>query len=193
MIRQEPAFSELRIVSGESLVDIRRDRTIDIALRYGPGCHGAGVHAERLWPTGAIIAVCAPEVARDPALRSPVDLHRQILLRTAPPDSGWQTWLAAASVPVGGAMRKALEGPVFGTSQLAIEAAASGRGIALAPAVLVERDIATGRLVRLFSTSLADPNAFWLLCRADRAREARLRAFTKWVRQEAARTEAAVS
>ena len=171
----------LRIVADEVLVDLRRDRIVDIAVRYGAGPYGAGVHAQRLWPKGEIIAVCAPALARDPSLRSPAGLAQQMLIRTAPPAprkpsrraplrSDWLAWLAAAGVPIDGAVRRALEGPIFSASQLAVEAAVAGRGVALAPAVLDERDIASGRLVRLFATSLPDPNTFWILCRAGRER-----------------------
>ncbi|HET6160600.1 MAG TPA: LysR substrate-binding domain-containing protein [Dongiaceae bacterium] len=189
----------LRIVADETLVDLRRDRVFDLAVRYGPGPHGSGLHAKRLWPHGEIIAVCAPELARDHSLRSPAGLAQHMLIRTdspgyriqakrARPTSDWLAWFAAAGVEVTDRIRKALEGPYFNASQLAIEAAVSGKGIALAPKILVDRDIANGRLVRLFATSIKDPNAYWILCRADRAREARIRAFIKWLSDEASKS-----
>lgn len=188
----------LRVLADEALVDLRRDRTVDVALRYGPGPYGAGVVAERLWPQGTIVAVSAPAVAKDKALRTPAGLARQMLMRTASPaarggskrpssHADWSTWLAAAGVAMDGAIRKALDGPVFSASHLAIEAAVAGKGIALAPSVLVERDIQAGRLVRLFAVAVPDPNAFWLVCRADRQAESRVRAFRRWIKREASR------
>ncbi|HKP26638.1 MAG TPA: LysR substrate-binding domain-containing protein, partial [Dongiaceae bacterium] len=152
--------TELRVVADETLVDLRRDRIVDVALRYGPGPYDKELHARRLWPGGEIIAICAPAVAKDPALRAPAGLGRHMLIRTAKPAwrtmpkrsqpvSEWEAWFAAAGVTVDGTIRKALEGPLFNASQLAIEAAIAGKGIALAPEVLVARDIASGRLVRL--------------------------------------------
>jgi LysR family glycine cleavage system transcriptional activator len=190
--------TELRVVADETLVDLRRDRIIDVALRYGPGPYGKELHARRLWPRGEIIAICAPAVAKDPALRSSAGLARHMLIRTATPAwrtmpkrshplSEWEAWFAAAGIAIDGTIRKALEGPFFNASQLAIEAAIAGKGIALAPEVLVARDLASGRLVRLFATSIADRNAYWVLCRADRAREARIRSFFKWLLAEAAK------
>ena len=190
--------TEFRVVADETLVDLRRDRIIDVALRYGPGPYDKELHARRLWPHGEIIAICAPAVAKDPALRSPAGLARHMLIRTATPAwrttskrsrpvSEWEAWFAAAGVAIDGAIRKALEGPLFNASQLAIEAAIAGKGIALAPEILVARDIASGRLVRLFATSIADRNAYWALCRAARAREARIRSFFKWLLAEAGR------
>lgn len=185
----------LRIVADETLVDLRRDRLVDIALRYGPGPYGDPVHAERLWEQGELIAVCAPDVATDRSLRTPGGLARHMLIRTAAPASAkrgqslhsdWRAWLTAAGIQIDGALQKALSGPLFSASQLAIEAAAAGKGIALAPAVLVDRDIASGRLKQLFQVSVPDSNAYWIVCRVDRLEEARIRTFMKWIRAQAA-------
>jgi LysR family glycine cleavage system transcriptional activator len=189
----------LRVVADETLVDLRRDRIVDVALRYGPGPYGKELQARRLWPKGEIIAICAPTLAKEPSLRSPPGLARHMLIRTATPSwranlnrarpsSEWEAWFAAAGVAIDERIRKALEGPYFNASQLAIEAASAGKGIALAPKVLVEREIAAGRLVRLFSTSVPDPNAYWVLCRADRARESRIRTFMRWIGEEVAKS-----
>ncbi len=191
----------LRVIAVEELVDFRRDATVDIALRYGPGSRRDGIHAERLWPSGEIVAVCTPELARDASLRNPADLVQQMLIRTAPPAAlsgsgetasrtGWPIWFAAAGV-LGSAIQNRLKGPLFSNTQLAVEAAASGRGVALTPLVLIQPDLASGRLIRLFDVSYVDPNAFWLLCRDDRKGEAAIRAFMRWIRREAAKTAAA--
>jgi LysR family glycine cleavage system transcriptional activator len=122
-----------------------------------------------------------------------------MLIRTAAPAgsagageaasrAGWTAWFAAAGVRLDPAVQNRLKGPLFSNTQLAVEAAASGRGVALAPLVLVQSDFASGRLVRLFDVSYADPNAFWLVCRSDRRGEAAIRAFMRWIRQEAAET-----
>lgn len=173
----------LRIAADETLVDFRRDRSVDIALRYGPGVTGKSLHAERLWPKVEIIAVCRPDIAK--MVSSDRGLTRQLLLRTASPRSArvpdWPDWCKAAGIEMTGER----DGPVFNTTQLAVEAAVAGRGIALAPGILVAADIASGRLAQLNATKLADPNSFWLLCRADRAKDSRIQAFIRWVRREA--------
>jgi LysR family transcriptional regulator, glycine cleavage system transcriptional activator len=188
----------LRIAADETLIDFRRDRMIDIALRYGPKPREKFMHAERLWPRGEIVAVCRPDIAKDPALKSPADLKRHMLMRTAPPKARtppgrapraaeWIAWFTAAGIAMDGTFRKALDGPVFNTTQLAVEAAMAGRGIALAPRILVEMDIAAGRLVRIFPVRLVDPNSFWILCRADRFKDSRIQAFIRWIRLETRR------
>ncbi|MFZ5672649.1 MAG: LysR substrate-binding domain-containing protein [Pseudomonadota bacterium] len=185
----------LRIVADETLVDLRGDKTVEIALRYGPARPEKGIHAERLWPVTEVIAVCGKGIARKLAARPPADLASHMLIRTAPPKpsasrsppaADWSAWFKAAGVAVDAGLRRALTGPFFSTTHLSIEAAIAGRGIALAPRVLVEADIAAGRLVQPFAISLADPNGFWLLCREDRLTESRLKAFVTWIRREAA-------
>ncbi len=188
----------LRIVADEALVDLKGDKTIDIALRYGPARPEKGIHAELLWPETDVVAVCGREIARKLAKHPPADLARHMLIRTAPPRSpahrspppaDWHAWFKAAGISVDAGLRKALTGPFFSTTHLSIEAAIAGRGIALAPRILVEADIAAGRLVEPFAISLADPNGFWLLCRKDRLTESGIKAFIGWIRREAARAE----
>lgn len=188
----------LRIVADEALVDLKGDKTVDIALRYGPARPEKAIHAELLWPETEIIAVCGKEIARKLAKRPPADLARHMLIRTAPPRSpahrspppaDWHAWFKAAGISVDAGLRKALTGPFFSTTHLSIEAAIAGRGIALAPRILVEADIAAGRLMEPFATSLADPNGFWLLCRKDRLTESGIKAFIGWIRREAAGIE----
>jgi LysR family glycine cleavage system transcriptional activator len=191
----------LRIVADEALVDLRRARLVDVALRYGPGGgYGKALHAQRLWATGEIVAVCAPALIRAAPIRSAADVKRHMLIRTAPPalsrrakarqpGTDWLAWLNAAGVATDAAIeKKVMAGPLFSASQLAIEAALAGQGIALAPKILVERDLASRRLKQLFSVGIPDPNAFWVLCRADRVRESRVRIFMRWLGDEASKS-----
>jgi LysR family transcriptional regulator, glycine cleavage system transcriptional activator len=69
---------------------------------------------------------------------------------------------------------------------LALEAAGAGRGAALAPDVLVEEDLRSGKLVQPFAISIPDPFSFWMLFREDRAEERQIRAFAGWLLQEIA-------
>lgn len=76
-------------------------------------------------------------------------------------------------------------GPLFDSTQLAIEAAMAGRGVALAPAVLVQDAIRAGRLAKPFEISIQDPLFYWIVCRKDRMKEARIGAFHRWITLEA--------
>ena len=90
---------------------------------------------------------------------------------------GWKMWLLAAGID-GVDWRK---GSHFDQSALAIEAAASGLGIALAPAVLVDSDLECGRLVRLDSAAVHEPFAYYLVYPSDRSDREAVKAFRTWL------------
>jgi DNA-binding transcriptional LysR family regulator len=183
---------DLRLRANDSLIDLDRNRGVDVALRYGIGPYDPQLHTVKIWEEVRIVAVCSPALLAGGTLRTPVDLLNHSLLRTAPSSrpaeakeamsGSWPIWLHAAGV---GASPE--PGPFFGSTQLALEAAIAGRGVALSPAVLVEEDLRSGRLVQPFTTSIADPASYWLVCGQERAGEARIRAFIKWVLEEAGR------
>jgi LysR family glycine cleavage system transcriptional activator len=76
------------------------------------------------------------------------------------------------------------KGPRFNQTVLAIEAAAAGLGVALAPAALVDGDLASGRLVRLASAELSEPFAYYLVYPAPKADRAAVKAFRAWLFDE---------
>jgi len=191
---------DLRLQAGDALADLTGSAGVDVALRYGPGDYGAELHAEKLWPQGEIVAVCAPSLLVKGPLEEPADVLHHSLLRVAVPATrqriskdavdlgGWPAWLAAAGVMALDAARKVPLGPLFGTSQLALEAAVMGRGLALVPRMVVSDDIAAGRLVQPFAIGITDIFAYWLVYAAARADEARIRAFARWIREEVGMT-----
>jgi DNA-binding transcriptional LysR family regulator len=153
---------ELRLRADDSLADPKLDRQVDVAIRYGWGPYATELQAERLWPEGVVVVVCAPDLARK--LAEPADLIGMRLLRTATPQRtgrsepiGWTAWFHAAGVADHLVDRMDRTAPRFSTTQLALEAAVAGHGVALSPRILVEDDIAGGRLVAPFGTVIADP------------------------------------
>jgi DNA-binding transcriptional LysR family regulator len=193
---------ELRLQSGDSLADLTAGG-VDIALRYGTGAYGAEVTETQLWPKGEIVVVCAPALVAAGGLTRPPDVLALPLLRTTMParrqnaakgsagrgdveQGGWLSWLAAAGIDASAINSSTLRGPLFGSSHLAIDAAAAGRGLALAPRILVAEDLAAGRLVEPFRIAVPDPFAYWLVHATRRAAEPRIRAFVRWVQEEAA-------
>jgi len=65
---------------------------------------------------------------------------------------------------------------------LALDAALAGLGIALAPALLVDTDLAAGRLVRLARDELKGDFAYYLVHPADKAQLPALQQFKGWLR-----------
>ncbi|HNB25426.1 MAG TPA: transcriptional regulator GcvA [Alphaproteobacteria bacterium] len=176
---------EVDVKASIELTDFARDE-VDLAIRYGAGNYpGLAVELllrDRMFP------VCSPELLmrfghRDPANDPSRVFASATLLHDASTDRdpavpSWKMWLKAAGL---GEVdwRK---GPRFNQTALALDAALAGLGIALAPAVLIEADLAAGRLVRLASDELPGDFAYYLVHPQEKGALASLRHFKDWLR-----------
>ncbi len=172
---------ELRIAAAERLVDFTRDN-VDVAIRFGDG-GWPGVHAE-LVAEEAGTPVCSPALLD--RLREPRDLAAFTLLHEEmlplEPFPSWATWLEAAGVTDIDATR----GPRFSHTHMMLQAAMDGQGVALSGSLLVDDDIAAGRLVAPFDLKLPSGFAYYLVCPAAAADRPKIKAFWRWVVEETA-------
>ena len=162
---------------------------VDLAIRFGGG-RWANVEAKLLLRE-EVTPVCAPAAAKE--IAAPDDLARFTLIHDdsnlndeSCPD--WSMWLKAAGAREVDAKR----GPRFNQSSLAIEAAASGRGVALAKRALAQADLDAGRLAAPFSTTTPIEFAYWIVHPPGRARSRAARAFIAWALAEAEKYALAV-
>lgn len=165
---------DLRVMTNNNRVDLAGEG-LDYAIRYGDGAWH-GTHAEPLL-AAPLTPLCAPAVAA--RLKAPADLPRENLLRSYRSDE-WSRWFAAA-----GAACPPLRGPVFDSSALMVAAAMAGHGVALAPAAMFARDLATERLARPFAVEL-DAGRYWLTRLISRRETAAMRMFREWLLRAAA-------
>jgi LysR family glycine cleavage system transcriptional activator len=172
---------EVSLKATVELADFERSEA-DIGIRYGRGQY-PGLVTELLMRE-MVFPVCSPEILAtdNPNFSTANFLATATLLHDDSTDQseafpGWKMWLRAAGID-GVDWRK---GPHFDQSALAIEAAASGLGIALAPAVLVEQDLASGRLVRLDGAELDESFSYYLVYPADRGGNPSVQAFRSWL------------
>ena len=100
----------------------------------------------------------------------------------------WTMWLKAAGVTNVDASR----GPRFNQSNLALEAAASGRGVVLAKRALAQNDLESGRLIAPFAMRTPIEFAYYLVHPPGRARSKPARAFINWVTAQAAAYDVAM-
>lgn len=162
-------FVDLRLMTNNNRVDIAGEG-LDLAIRFGDGAwHG----------TEAVPLIDAPvsplcPTAMAAGLREPRDLHGQTLLRSYRADD-WPSWFAAAGVPAG-----PIRGPVFDSSKVMVEAALLGAGVALAPPSMFERELAGGRLVQPFPTSVSI-GRYWLTWLKSKRPTGAMRAFQNWI------------
>ena len=162
----------------------------DIAIRYGRGRY-EGLKAEKLLDE-MVLPVCSPRLLDGPdAIRKPADLGRHILLHDESSDADpscpdWTSWLAARGVSRMDGQR----GPRFNQSALVIEAAAAGRGVALAKQAIAAADLDAGRLIAPFADGSTPVEfGYWIVWPKGRHLSADVRAFISWIRQEASDTE----
>lgn len=175
---------EVSLKATVELADFERSEA-DIGIRYGRGDY-PGLMTELLLRE-TVFPVCSPELfaAGGKALSTAEILSTATLLHDDSTDEsealpGWKMWLIAAGID-GVDWRK---GSHFDQSALAIEAAAGGLGVALAPAVLVEADLESGRLVRLDAAEVHEPFAYYLVYPADRSEREAVKAFRAWLFSE---------
>jgi len=94
----------------------------------------------------------------------------------------WEAWFSA----VGIANKNARQGPLFTLALMAMQAAIDGHGVALGQALLVEYDIAAGRLMRPFQIETALRLNYFLIYAADMAENPAFQAFHQWLLDEVA-------
>ncbi len=174
---------QVRVLASDKLADFTQEN-IDLAIRYGAGSYPELV-AEKLMDE-SVLVVAAPSLAK--TLRAPADLATATLIHDDsllddPEASSWVMWLQAAKVAVANPAR----GLRFNLSALAIEAAMTGKGVALAKAHLAAADIAAGRLVPVFGKDgdRATSFAYWLVAPEPQWRQKKVKAFVEWLKSEA--------
>jgi LysR family glycine cleavage system transcriptional activator len=162
---------------------------VDLAIRYGSGRY-PGLEVQRLM-SETVIPVASPELVAERPLDKPEDLAHHTLLHDGSPDADescpdWTMWLTARGVRgVDGA-----RGPRFNQSSLVIEAAMNGRGVALAKRALAQADIDAGRLAAPLQIATAVDFAYYVVHPKAKGRLSQVRAFVKWLGEEAAAHEA---
>lgn len=163
---------------------------IDLGVRYGRGVY-EGLKSEKLMEE-TVLPVCSPRLmsSADP-IRRPEDLIHHTLLHDEssekdPSCPDWSSWLRARGVSGVDGTR----GPRFNQAMLVIEAAATGRGIALAKRAIAAADLASGRLVAPFPDgSTVIDFSYYIVWPKGRSQSIEVRTFIKWLKAEATRGE----
>ncbi|WP_210201585.1 transcriptional regulator GcvA [Bosea sp. CS1GBMeth4] len=185
-LKQRHPELEVRISVSLHLTDFARE-DVDIAIRYGQGAY-AGLRSELLMAE-SFFPVCNAALLDDPArpLREPSDLGHHTLLHEIaegiPEYVSWPQWLAFAGVHD----VDATHGPRFSHTFLALQAAASGQGIALATSALIGDYLEAGRLVRPFPQQLPGAYQYYVVCPETVADRPAIAAFRRWIHDEAAK------
>ena len=168
--REAHPFVDLRLLTNNNRVDLAGEG-LDGTILFGDGAW-PGAEAERLFET-PLSPLCPPEMAA--RLAHPSDLAGCTLLRSYRVQE-WPAWFAAAGLPHAVEAR----GPVFDASLTMIQAALQGEGVALAPPAMFPRELAEGRLVQPFATTVVT-GAYWLVSLKGKAPSPAMTAFRTWL------------
>jgi LysR family glycine cleavage system transcriptional activator len=170
-----PAGANLELRVDDRCADLVTDG-VDMGVRYGAG-RWVGLEAQLLFRE-SLFPVCSPQVAARLELRRPADLRAAPLLHHA--HRPWDLWFGAHGLPA-----PAPTGLLFDDSLMLCEAAAQGQGVALGRDIIVEPDLATGRLMAPLGGAVPSDLGFFLVWRADSRKLPRILALCDWFRAEA--------
>ena len=147
----------VRVDASQRLASFQGDG-IDIAVRQGAPPFGDGLVSELLFPLD-VFAVCSPELLKGPhPLRTPVDLAHHVLLHDS--HGLWPVFLEKT---LSGRLERIPRAMNFSQTSLALDAAVSGQGVALASEPFVTDELATGRLCRPFDDVITGDIGFHVL------------------------------
>jgi DNA-binding transcriptional LysR family regulator len=169
-LEQHPELS-LSVELSDRSVDLIEEG-YDLAIRTSPAAN-AGLVAWRLMPLDYVLCAAPSYLDRHGVPKIPGDLARHhCITGTDSPGSTWQF-----SGPDGNS-----EIPIYGRLQvnnamLRCEAARAGAGVLLCADYLVEKDVATGRLVRLLPDHRPAGSALHAVSPAYRAGSPKVRSF----------------
>lgn len=150
---------------------------VDLAIRWGDGSWQDS-ESELLIPS-PMIALCSPDYLRRRQLGNRFDdLRRQVFLHDQEGNDHWREWLQKAGLDDLGSG----SGPIIIDPNVRIQSAIDGHGLVLAD-MLLNEDIAAGRLIKLFDIEL-EGFGFHLLYTPTARRRHAFQLFRRWLLNE---------
>lgn len=165
---------EVEVTTSMRLVDFGRS-DVDLAVRFGRG-DWPGL-CSHLLLTEALIPVCSPRLLQEQnAPTSPGELALLPLLHARPKASDWQEWFAAAGIP----QVEVKRGPGFQSTPLMMDAVEAGLGYGIVSRHLIERELASGRVVIPFDLTVQGSNGYYLVYPEGRENDPKVTLFRDW-------------
>jgi LysR family glycine cleavage system transcriptional activator len=143
---------------------------VDLAITYGSG-DWPGVVSARLLDAD-YFPVCSPAMLSGGRLQ----LAGKTLLHDARYDN-WEKWLALTDISGVNPRR----GIIIDDTNVLIQAALNGQGVALASSLFVGEHLASGQLVRPFEPVLYSEEAYYVVCPRGHLRRPAVQAFRDWL------------
>ena len=172
---------DYEISTGLPPTDLSRG-DVDVVVHWG----AEPVPGARVEPflRSARVPAASPDFLRAvPEIDSPADLLGVTLLHDEVKD-GWAAWFDSCGVRHPESWR----GPRFAHCELALQAAETGQGVALPYTALIQRELESGRLVRLFRHESPPVVIYSLAYRECDAARPKVRRFRDWIFDQVAET-----
>lgn len=178
-----PAFEaawpglRVRVETGAGPVDLRRDRRVDVAIRYATeapeGDHAVPLITERFGAYAAPGRFESGPAGADALIET--DWRQPVLAHVA-----WDAWFAAS----GEAPRRGTRILRYDEEHFVLQAAIAGHGVALMSSALVGDAIERGLLVRLRPDVIVPGPAgtYTAICAPGRQQERKIARFMSWAR-----------
>ncbi len=174
---------EIEVHFDAHYVDFVRD-PVDIAIR----------HTAHKWPElyceelfqDQLLTVCSQSyLSRHRKLTDPAQLlDHTLLVSDGRPSDAWAEWFTSLGVDYEGRMRTIH----VSTSQLAMQGAANGIGVAIAGRRMMQEMLQRGALVPVFPHTIPEYGSSCIVCPKDWANRPKIRQFRHWLQKEAKRT-----
>lgn len=154
----------------------------------GTGCDVAVHYGAPVWPGGylhhlfdeTLIAVCSPGYKAETRLQSAHDLHRAQLIQLTTRPALWEYWFEQMEVN----MASSFKGHVFDQFNAAVEAAVAGVGVALVPAIFVERELEDGALCIAVPGKIRSRGSYYVVTPVEKSHDPVVNMFIRWICSE---------
>lgn len=169
---------DLRLYHSNQPVDFRRS-AIDLAVTYGKG----DWHDVVVDPVLSInfFPVCAPAyIKNDKPLTDPHNLRYYTLLHDGTYEN-WTDWLRLAGLGDINARR----GPIMDDTNVLIQAAIDGQGVALGSTVFVAGHLRSKQLISPFDLVLESEFSYYIVCPETHLERPAVLAFRDWILEQA--------
>ncbi|MCR5867450.1 LysR substrate-binding domain-containing protein [Aquincola sp. J276] len=161
------------------------DSTLHAAIYAGPaGWPGTESH---FLMQEAMVAVASPALV--PGQLKAQDLAGHTLLQASTRPHAWRQWFAAQGVVAPNDMA----GPRMELFSMLAKAAVHGLGVALIPRLLIEDDLAAGRLRQVVPFEWISDRSYYLIYPQAPVQRQALQVFSQWLQAQAAPYRAAAS
>lgn len=149
---------------------------IDIAICFGKPHSRSRNIAELV--SARIFPVCSPRLLHDrAAITTPQELTQFPLLHNGL--DHWERWLAATETQLDSSAQQIY----FFNTELSLNAARQGYGVALGNQLEVQEDLREGRLTQLLDITFPDSDNYYLLSDMPEKQSLRAQLFEDWIKQ----------